>query len=117
MSYAVYSPAKNSLSTAGWYHPRMRNDPDSDQILASPFDPYITEALAEIVDRGDTPLAALGDMLVRRLEWLPGFADVIVGILRTNRLIVVNEWEPGKIHVTKRGQMWLAAHAETISVR
>ena len=95
----------------------MRNDSDGDQTLASPFDPYITEALTQIVDRGDIPLPALGDMLVRRLEWLPGFADVIVGILKANRLTVVNEWEPGKIHVTKRGQLWLTAHAESISVR
>jgi hypothetical protein len=38
---------------------------------------------------------------------LPGFSDVVLGILRTNGLIVVNEWEPGKVHITNRGRRWI----------
>jgi hypothetical protein len=94
----------------------MRTDPDRATPLASPLDPFITEALTRVAEARDVPLPAVAEILVRELEWLPGFADVVIGILKTNRLIVVNEWEPGKIHVTDRGRRWLVAHAEPVSV-
>jgi hypothetical protein len=82
----------------------------------SPFDPYIASALEFVVANGDTAFSMLSDACVREFQWLPGFADVIVGSLRTNGLIVVNEWEPGKLHVSERGRRWLFANRESLSI-
>jgi hypothetical protein len=82
----------------------------------SPFDPYIATALEFVTANGDTALSMLGDACVREFQWLPGFADVIIGSLKTNGLIVVNEWEPGKLHVSERGKRWLFANRESLSI-
>ena len=82
----------------------------------SPFDPYIAKALEFVAANGDLAISMLSDACVRELQWLPGFADVIIGALRTNGLIVVNEWEPGKLHLSDRGQRWLYANREPISI-
>ena len=95
----------------------MRTDPARSSPPASPFDPYITEALTLIAEGDDVPLSSLAETMVRQLQWLPGFADVILGVLRTNRLIAVNEWEPGKVHITDRGHRWLAARRESLTIR
>ena len=79
--------------------------PSSD--TTSPFDPYISQAIGVIADSAEVPSVGLAQLLVSRLGWLPGFADVILISMRTNGLIVVNEWEPGKVHVTHRGRRWI----------
>ena len=73
----------------------------------SPFDTYISQALGVIADSGDVPSSGVAQLCSARLGWLPGFSEVIVTILRTNGLIVVNEWEPGRIHITHRGRRWI----------
>ena len=82
----------------------------------SPFDKYICQALTLIATSGDIPASSLSDVCVRELQWLPGFADVVISMLRTNGLILVNEWEPGKLHISNRGQRWVLANQESISI-
>lgn len=81
----------------------------SDRPAASPLDPFITQVLEFVAQDGELPIASLPDVCGRQFNWLPGFCDVIITILRTNGLIAVYEWEPGKIQLTSRGQAWLAA--------
>lgn len=83
----------------------------SDRPAASPLDPFITQVLEFVAQDGELPIAALAETCGRQFNWLPGFCDVIVAVLKTNGLIVVYEWEPGKIQLTKRGQAWLSAYA------
>ena len=83
----------------------------SDRPAASPLDPFINQVLDFVAQDGNLPLATLPDVCERQFNWLPGFCDVIVTVLKTNGLIAVYEWEPGKIQLTKRGQTWLANQA------
>ncbi len=69
-----------------------------------------------IAEHDDIPAAGLGAVCVRELQWLPGFCDVVINILRTNRLIQVYEWEPGQLHITERGRRWVHAQQESISL-
>jgi hypothetical protein len=85
----------------------MNGDQPDDARASSPFDAYISLALGVIADGGDVPSSAVAQLFSTRLGWLPGFSDVVLGILRTNGLIVVNEWEPGKVHITNRGRRWI----------
>jgi hypothetical protein len=85
----------------------MDGDPTPDAEASSPFDPYIREALTVIATGGDVTSVGLSQFCATHLGWLPGFSDVILSILRTNGLIVVNEWEPGKVHITRRGHRWI----------
>jgi hypothetical protein len=73
----------------------------------SPLDQYISQAIAAIADSASVSSSSLAQLLTTQLGWLPGFADVILSALRTNGLIVVNDWEPGKVHITHRGRRWL----------
>lgn len=73
----------------------------------SPLDHYIVQAIAVIANSAAVSSSGLANLLTARLGWLPGFADVILTSLRTNGLIVVNDWEPGKVHITHRGRRWL----------
>jgi hypothetical protein len=82
----------------------------------SPFDPYISQAMTLISTSPGISLSALGDACARELQWLPGFCEVVVNILRINGLIVVYEWDPGKVHITERGQQWVLANRESISM-
>ncbi len=75
----------------------------------SPLDPYIKQVLDLIGRSEDLPASNLGEACGREFSWLPGFCEVILTTLRTNAMIVVHEWEPGKVHITSRGQNWLAA--------
>lgn len=75
----------------------------------SPLDPYIKQALDLIGRSGDLPLSQLGEACGREYRWPQGFCEVILTSLRTNALIVVHEWEPGKVHITSRGLNWLAS--------
>lgn len=90
----------------------MNSDPATGEV-SSPFDPYIGQALTVIDTGGDVPSSGLGQLCTTRLGWLPGFCEVILGILRTNGLIVVNEWEPGKVHITRRGRRWLDSSVQS----
>lgn len=85
----------------------MDGDRRSNTDVSSPFDPYISQAIAVIADSSDVASAGLAQLFSARFGWLPGFAEVIVSALRTNGLIVVNDWEPGKVHITHRGRRWL----------
>lgn len=87
----------------------MRAEPPARPLPESPLDRYVRQVLDLVARNGDIPVSALTDVCVREFSWLPGFCDVVLTILRTNRLIVVYEWEPGRIHLTARGQRWLAA--------
>ena len=82
----------------------------------SPFDPYIVQALDFIAQNGQLTMSALPDACVRELRWLPGFADVVLGMLKTNGLVLVNDWEPGKIHISDRGQLILFAKRDTLVI-
>lgn len=88
----------------------------SERRPGSPLDPYIRQVLDFVNDNGQVSMSALGDTCSREFTWLPGFCDVVITFLRTNNLIVVHEWEPGKIHVTARGLRWLAAQDKAQSV-
>jgi len=85
----------------------MDQDRSQDFKSLSPLDPYISQALSAIALGGAIPSSGLSQYCSTRLGWLPGFTDVIITVLRTNRLIVVNDWEPGKVHITHRGQRWI----------
>ena len=85
----------------------MNRDQPGDARASSPFDAYISQALGVIADGGDVPASGLTQLCTTRLGWLPGFCEVVIGILRTNGLIVINEWEPGKVHITNRGRRWI----------
>lgn len=91
-----------------WYHPHMVQDAASAHLLPSPFDPYIIDALRFVERQGDIPIAELAARCAAEFQWLPGFADVVVAFLRTNRLITLDPWEPGSLQVAPRGQRWLA---------
>ena len=82
----------------------------------SPFDPFIGQAMTLIASSGEISLSELGEACGRELQWLPGFCDVVINILRTNGLIVTFEWEPGKVHISERGQQWVLANRESISI-
>jgi len=82
----------------------------------SPFDPYLRQVLTLIASSSDIPISRLGDACSRELHWLPGFCEVVINILRTNGLIVVHEWDPGKVHISERGQQWVLAPSEPISI-
>ena len=84
---------------------QAEQSPDAD--ASSPFDPYIAQAIGAIAIAGDVSSTGLSQLFVSRLGWLPGFAEVMLSILRTNGLIVVNEWEPGKVNITHRGRRWM----------
>lgn len=94
----------------------MQNDAPSRSEPQSPFDKYISELMTLIADRDDIPSSNLNTVCVHELQWLPGFCDVVITILRTNRLIQVYEWEPGRLHITDRGRQWVHAHQESISL-
>jgi hypothetical protein len=85
----------------------MNEDLPGDARASSPFDAYISQALGVIADGGDVPSSGVAQLCSARLGWLPGFAEVVIGMLRTNGLIVVNEWEPGRVHITNRGRRWI----------
>lgn len=74
---------------------------------SSPLDPYLSQAITVIAESAEVASSGLPQLLVGRLGWLPGFAEVILSALRTNGLIAVNDWEPGKVHITHRGRRWL----------
>jgi hypothetical protein len=82
--------------------------------IVSPFDQYIDQALLLVDRQGDIPVADLAARCSAELHWLPGFADVIVSFLRTNRLITINEWEPGTLRIARNGQVRLA-NSTTVS--
>jgi hypothetical protein len=79
------------------------------QRASSPFDRYISQALQLVHEQGDIPVVELVDRYSTEFHWLPGFAEVIVSFLRTNRLITINEWEPGTLRIARNGQAWLAS--------
>ena len=60
--------------------------------------------------------STLAQACVRELNWLPGFCDVIIRMLRTNELIQVFEWEPGKLHISERGRRWVQAYQEAATI-
>jgi hypothetical protein len=82
----------------------------SERLPLSPLDPFMLDVL-DLIDRSDhLPISALGEMCGQSFSWLPGFCEVIINTLRTNGMIVVYEWEPGKIHVTSSGRRWIERH-------
>jgi hypothetical protein len=87
----------------------MTGNDDDNRTKQSPFDPYIGDALDLVAQQGDVPAKALRDRCVAEYDWLPSFADVIVTFLRTNRLIMPCEWEPGQLQISARGESWRAA--------
>lgn len=82
----------------------------------SPFDPYIRQVLTLIAASPDISISRLGDACAQELQWLPGFCDVVINILRTNGLIAVYEWDPGKVHISERGKQWVLANSEPVSI-
>jgi hypothetical protein len=88
----------------------MRAESPAHPSPESPLDRYVRQVLDLVARNGDIPISTLADVCGREFNWLPGFCDVVLSVLRTNGLIVVYEWEPGKIHVTSKGQRWLAAN-------
>ena len=85
----------------------MDGDLRTNAKATSPFDLYISQAIVVIADSTNVASASLAQLFSARIGWLPGFSEVIVTALRTNGLIVVNDWEPGKVHITHRGRRWL----------
>ena len=82
----------------------------------SPLDPFISQVLTLIATSDDIPISRLADVCCRELQWLPGFCEVVITILRTNGLIQVFDWEPGKLHISERGQKWVLANRESVSL-
>ncbi len=94
----------------------MRAESPAKSLPESPLDRYVRQVLDLVARNGDIPMSTLADVCGREFNWLPGFCDVVLTILRTNGLIVVYEWEPGKIHLTAKGRNWLAADASARTV-
>ncbi|HRA47040.1 MAG TPA: hypothetical protein PK819_03105 [Thermomicrobiales bacterium] len=86
----------------------MLHDETRSHEQASPFDPFIVDALRFVHRQGDIPLTELASRCAVEFNWLPGFAEVIVSFLRVNRLITLDPWEPGSLQLAARGQRWLA---------
>ena len=90
----------------------MSSDPDHADIPshpASPLDPFLLEALAWLRER-EHPLASeVAGTMAHYLGWPVGFAETIINALQVNRLFTTSPWEPGKLHITRRGMDWLGA--------
>lgn len=94
----------------------MQNDLPPRVGPTSPLDQFISQAMTLIAANAGMSISALGDACARELQWLPGFCEVVINILRTNGLIVIHEWDPGKVHISERGQQWVLAKLEPISI-
>jgi hypothetical protein len=82
----------------------------------SPFDPFISQLMTLIATEDHLSFSELNQLCVREFHWLQGFCDVVINILRTNGLIQVFEWEPGRVHISERGRRWTHATRESISL-
>jgi hypothetical protein len=116
MSSATHANSINRLANCWWYHPDMGINAPGQSGPHSPFDPYISQVMRLIASSDDISISGLGDACARELQWLPGFCEVVINILRTNGLILIFEWEPGKVHISERGQQWVLANRESISI-
>ncbi len=90
----------------------MSSDPDDADIsthAVSPLDPFLLVALAWLRER-EHPLASeVAGTMAHHLDWPVGFAETIINALQVNRLFTASPWEPGKLHITRRGMEWLGA--------
>lgn len=116
MSSVAHRHRIRLLPLRWWYHPGMERDSADHSSPQSPFDPYVSQLLTLIASQSDIPMSGLCDLCVRELQWLPGFCDVVVNILRTNGLILSYEWAPGKVHISDRGKRWVHAAQQSVTI-